>query len=211
MKVKICGINDIDSMKALSGLQPDYFGFIFYQKSPRFFSLSALPELSDTKKVGVFVDADTDYIVRKKVDLGLDVIQLHGNESSDYILKLKSELQDSIEIFKAISISTEKDFEIISQYQELVDLFILDTKTPLKGGSGKQFDWDLLQHYPVEKPFLLSGGIGPDDAEAVLEIYKRHPLMAGVDINSKFEISPGLKSVKDVQNFLKTIKTKDHV
>ncbi len=211
MTIKVCGINHFDSLKTIAGFRPDYVGFIFYQKSPRHFSLPTLPNLSKVKKTGVFVDAEMNDILNKQKALNLDAIQLHGHESVDYIFNLKTALSSDIEIFKAIAVAHEKDFEVIHTYEKHIDLFILDTKTPLKGGSGKQFNWDLLQFYDSKTPFLLSGGIGPKDAGKVLEIFNKYPNMTGVDINSKFEISPGWKSVDKVEKFIKTFKTENYV
>jgi phosphoribosylanthranilate isomerase len=202
MTVKICGINNLENLKAVANFQPNYLGFIFYEKSPRFLTLKNLPEFDGIKKVGVFVNANIDVVLEKQKALNLDVIQLHGDESLEYLIKLKSKFDNNIQIFKAISILDENDFKLINHYEDLVDLFILDTKTPLKGGSGKKFDWELLKYYTSDSPFLLSGGIGPDDFKAVNKIYHNNTKMLGVDLNSKFEIEPGLKDVDLIEYFI---------
>jgi len=202
MTVKICGMNNGENLKAVANFQPDYFGFIFYEKSPRFLTLKNLPEFEGIKKVGVFVNSNINVIIEKQNVFNLDVIQLHGEESLEYIIKLKSKLSDNIQIFKAISILDENDFKLIDHYEDLVDLFILDTKTPLKGGSGKKFNWNLLKYYNSDSPFLLSGGIGANDFKTVNEIYDNNSKMLGVDLNSKFEIEPGLKDVDLIENFI---------
>lgn len=199
-------MNDIANLEAISTSKPDYFGFIFYDKSPRCLTLETLPELQNIKKVGVFVNAKIDTLLQNQNAFNLDVIQLHGDETIEYVLKLKSQLKRDTEIFKALSISDESDFNGIKSYETVVDMFILDTKTPLKGGSGLQFDWQLLENFNSEKSFLLSGGIGPKDPETVKNLYKKYPKMMGVDINSKFEISPGLKSVDKVAKFITQLK-----
>ena len=202
MTVKICGMNNLENLKAVANFQPDYFGFIFYEKSPRFLTLKNLPEFEGIKKVGVFVNSNIDVIIEKQNVFNLDVIQLHGEETLEYIMQLRSKLSDNIQIFKAISILDENDFKSINHYEDLVDLFILDTKTPLKGGSGKKFNWELLKYYTSDSPFLLSGGIGPDDFKAVNGIYDNNSKMMGVDLNSKFEIEPGLKDVDLIEDFI---------
>jgi phosphoribosylanthranilate isomerase len=202
-------MNDLDNLKAIAAFQPDYFGFIFYEKSPRYLTLKDLPAFENVKKVGVFVNAYIDAVVEKQNALNLDIVQLHGDESLEYIIQLKSALGKNVNIFKAISILNEYDFKLIGHYQNLVDLFILDTKTPLRGGSGQQFNWELLKHYNSETPFLLSGGIGPKDAELVSRVYDTYPQMKGVDINSKFEIEPGVKSIEQIELFINEIKSKE--
>lgn len=202
MVLKVCGLNDLENLKAIASYQPDYLGFIFYEKSPRVLSLDTLPDFVHPSKTGVFVNENVDVILKIQKHYNLDAIQLHGNESIEDIEKLRNELPIRVEIFKAISVSEAKDFEGLEKYEEYIDLFVLDTKTKLKGGSGKKFDWQLLEHYKSELPFLLSGGIGPDDFKAVNTLYETHPRMLGVDINSKFEIKPGLKDVELLETFI---------
>lgn len=202
MEIKVCGMNNLENLNAVSAFKPKYFGFIFYPKSPRHFTLKTLPEFSKIKKVGVFVDEVFDFIEEKQREFDLQCIQLHGKESADYIKNLTTNLPPDIEIFKAISVSQPSDFNGLERYYGLADKLILDTKTPLKGGSGKRFDWKLLKHYKAEIPFLLSGGISLNYAEKIAKIYHEHPKMKGVDINSKFEIKPGLKSVEQIKKFM---------
>jgi phosphoribosylanthranilate isomerase len=206
MVVKVCGMNEVGNLEAISAFKPDYFGFIFYEKSPRNFSLEQLPDLKNIKTVGVFVNAEIDIILNNQLKYNLNAIQLHGNETVEYILELKKSLKDDVQIFKALSVSEVKDFSDIKNYECHVDLFILDTKTPLKGGSGKKFDWDLLEHYKLCKPFLLSGGVGPKDSEEIFKAKFQHKNMIGIDINSKFEVEPGLKDVDQLSSFITNIK-----
>ncbi|MBS3739299.1 phosphoribosylanthranilate isomerase [Mesohalobacter halotolerans] len=207
MVVKVCGMTAIKNLEAIQTAQPDYFGFIFYDQSPRAVQLTDMPNFQHIKKIGVFVDEDIEFILENHKQFRLDGIQLHGNENSVYIEKLKAKLPTSIEIFKAVSIKSKSDFEVIKTFEGVVDKIILDTKTHLKGGSGQQFDWALLENYTFDMPFLLSGGIGPNDAEQVLKLFHKYPVMAGVDINSKFEIEPGIKNIKHIKKFIKTIKS----
>ncbi|RRO15242.1 phosphoribosylanthranilate isomerase [Flavobacteriaceae bacterium 14752] len=206
MIVKVCGMTNVDNLKAIAAAMPDYFGFIFYEKSPRAIKIKTLPKFKNIQKVGVFVNATHDYILKNQQQYKLNGVQLHGEEDISYVKALKEKLPNDIKIFKAISVENASDFKAISSYENYVDMIVLDTKTKLKGGSGKQFDWNLLNYYDAEIPFLLSGGISKNDANKVLELQKTHPKMIGVDINSKFEIKPGLKDVNKVNTFIKNIK-----
>ena len=207
MEVKVCGMTVIKNLEAIQVAQPSYFGFIFYEKSPRAVHLAKIPYFKNTKKIGVFVDKNIEVMLSKQKQFNLDGIQLHGNENVDKIKKLKKLLPKNIEISKAISIKDQSDFELIKNYDNLVDKIILDTKTNLKGGSGQQFDWELLENYTFNIPFLLSGGIGPNDTEQILKLYNKYPKMAGVDINSKFETEPGLKNAEQVKQFINTLQS----
>lgn len=204
--VKVCGMTNVDNLKAIAAAMPDYFGFIFYEKSPRAIKIKTLPKFKNIHKIGVFVNATHDYILKNQQQYKLNGVQLHGEEDISYVKALKEKLPDDVKIFKAISVENASDFKAISSYENYVDMIVLDTKTKLKGGSGKQFDWNLLNYYDAEIPFLLSGGISKNDANKVLELQKTHPKMIGVDINSKFEIKPGLKDVSKVNTFIKNIK-----
>ena len=207
MEVKVCGMTVIENLEAIQVAQPSYFGFIFYEKSPRAVHLAKIPYFKNTKKIGVFVDKNIEVMLSKQKQFNLDGIQLHGNENVNKIKKLKVSLPRKTEIFKAISIKDQSDFKVIQHYVDSVDKIILDTKTNLKGGSGQQFDWELLENYTFNIPFLLSGGIGPNDAEQIIKLYDKYPKMAGVDINSKFETEPGVKNVKQVKQFINTLQS----
>lgn len=206
MTVKVCGMTDLDNLQSIASANPDYFGFIFYDKSPRELKIKTLPNFNSTKKIGVFVDAPCDIISKYQQDYKLDGVQLHGKEDENYVKKLKTQLPNEIKVLKAISVIEASDFHSIKQYEGLVDLIILDTKSELRGGSGKQFDWNLLEYYTTTLPFLLSGGISADDADEVLKLEQKYPQMKGVDINSKFELKPGLKAVNKVSRFINTLK-----
>ena len=160
------------------------------------------------KRVGVFVDEMPQSIITRVVNFGLDYIQLHGQETRETCENLRAtidpDIKPGIQIIKAISVSTAEDIQKYKEYVGAVDLFLFDTKTKLAGGSGRQFDWSVLQAYDGDTPFLLSGGIGPEDAERVKEFH--HPKCIGVDLNSKFEIEPALKDVNKLQAFLEAIK-----
>lgn len=193
-----------DNIKELRQLPIDYMGMIFYEKSPRFVDrltdsdLQTLPK--DIKRVGVFVNADAEYIKAKIKDYHLDLIQLHGNESPEFC----KELNSTIPVVKAFRISEVKDLEKTEAYEGTAKLFLFDTKTPQYGGSGQKFDWNILNEYKGNTPFLLSGGISADDVESIKAI--RHPLFYGIDLNSKFELEPGLKDIRLLQQFIKSLK-----
>lgn len=210
-KVKVCGMREAGNIEALSRLPIDYMGFIFYSRSPRYCGdadakaiLEALNG-SDIQRVGVFVNSNTDYILQWIQRFALHCIQLHGTESVAFIRNLHSLLPKGTKMFKALSIATEEDIEKYKEYEEYVDMFLFDTKCKDFGGSGRQFNWQLLSHYEGKKPFLLSGGIGPGDAEHVLQF--THPRCIGVDLNSKFELKPGIKDIEKLKAFIRSLRS----
>jgi len=193
-----------DNIKELGELPINFMGMIFYAKSPRYADnltgrdVDTVPQ--GIKLVGVFVDADIEYIAEKTVRYGLDMIQLHGNESPGFC----KELNKTVPVIKAFSIAEASDLDKVKQYEGIVDYFLFDTKTPQYGGSGQKFDWNILNEYHGNTHFLLSGGISIDDAEAIKGI--THPLFYGIDLNSKFEIEPGLKDIQLLQQFIKALR-----
>ena len=136
-------MNNIENLSALERLKPDYFGFIFYPNSPRNFDRFLLPHFEKTKKAGVFVNEKITEIIKLQRQFGLEAIQLHGDENKAYIVNLKSQLPSGIEIFKAVAVFVKNDFKKVLQFEDLVDVIILDTKTKLRGGSGEKFDWEV--------------------------------------------------------------------
>jgi phosphoribosylanthranilate isomerase len=199
MKVKICGMKYPDNILEVSSLLPDYMGFIFWEKSSRYFdgTIPALP--GSIKKVGVFVNETLPIIIQKVLKHDLQVVQLHGKESLDFCQELRSQLPKGIEIIKVFSIQDEFDFSVLKPFEEFCDYFLFDTKGKLPGGNGTTFDWTVLKKYPSTKPFFLSGGIGLEELEAVQEITKTNLPVYAIDVNSKFEIEPGLKKINDVR------------
>ena len=178
-------------------------GFIFWEPSARY--VSQKPDyLPACARTGVFVNATPEYILSTVRAYGLSYVQLHGQESPEFCHHLRLTLNQSglasVQLIKAFSISTPEDLAPVQKYENLCHFLLFDTKTPLPGGSGKQFDWQILQHYSGTLPFLLSGGIGPDDIKRLHEFH--HPLCAGIDLNSRFEISPGVKDATLLRNFL---------
>ena len=159
-------------------------------------------------RVGVFVDDMPQNIVTRVYNYKLDYIQLHGNEPRETLENLRAtivpDINPNIKIIKAISVSSAEDIKKYKEYVGAADLFLFDTKCKTVGGSGEQFDWQVLQAYDGDVPFLLSGGIGPDDAERIKNFH--HPKCIGIDLNSKFEIEPALKDVEKLKQFLLKVK-----
>lgn len=192
-------MRDAENIREIERLGIDMMGIIFWPKSSRY--VSELPAYLPTncKRVGVFVDEDIEQVKRTADEYQLDMIQLHGSESPDYIRGLRADVS-SPAIIKAFNIATKEDFETTKPYEGIVDYFLFDTKGPSVGGNGAKFDWTVLADYVGETPFLLSGGIGPDDAARIRSFH--HPQLAGIDLNSRFELAPGMKDVSALRKFL---------
>ena len=194
-----------ENIRRIADLQPDFMGFIFYPKSPRYAepldveSLKSLPK--SIKKIGVFVNESLENILTVVYKNNLDGVQLHGSENVADCHKLK---ETGLIVLKVFPIADAYNFKVTKAYEGSCNFFLFDTKTETYGGSGVKFDWSMLAEYTGETPFLLSGGIAADDALAILEI--NHPKFAGIDLNSKFEISPGFKNVKFLNEFLQALK-----
>ena len=208
MNTKVCGITQLKQLQQLDGLDIDFAGLIFYKDSPRYvgdkIDAEALKNSDfDLKKVGVFVNADYDEIMEVVEAYGLDVVQLHGDESPE----LCEELSEDVEVIKAFKVSDSKVSidEMVTDYDEVCDYYLFDTaSSEVEGGTGKQFDWKLLSKAKIEKPFFLSGGIGVDDIAKVKAF--KHPDYYAVDINSKVEKEPGVKDMGLVLQFRQGLK-----
>ena len=208
MKLKVCGMKYQDNIQEVATLQPDYLGFIFYEQSARHFDAHRIPEISNTiKKTGVFVDADLDFVIKKISKHNLKAVQLHGNEAPEYCKQLRGK---NIEIIKVFSIKNEFDFSILKSYDDIVDYFLFDTKGKLPGGNGYVFDWTILNNYPSTTPFFLSGGIGLSQIDDINKFQKSEAskYCYALDVNSKFEIEPGFKNVKDLKKFKNNLTSK---
>ncbi|MFM6937621.1 MAG: phosphoribosylanthranilate isomerase, partial [Aquirufa sp.] len=172
MKLKICGMKYPDNILEVGSLLPDYMGFIFWEKSARFFD-GQLPNLPQSiKKTGVFGNASREEIAAKVTQYDLQAVQLHGQESVDFCQELKNKLAKSIEIIKVFSVDEAFDFDQLKPFEMVCDYFLFDTKGKLPGGNGTTFDWKVLENYPSKKPFFLSGGIGLNEIDLVNEILK---------------------------------------
>jgi phosphoribosylanthranilate isomerase len=200
--LKICGMKH--NIAEVAALQPDYLGFVFYEKSPRYFE-GEIPSLSPgIKKVGVFVDEKISKVIDLCKKYSLDVIQLHGNETKEYVLDLQGYLTllyPDVLVWKAFSVDEEFDFSEIKIFENKVDAFLFDTKGKEKGGTGKTFDWEILKKYPLKKPFILSGGIGLEEVDSLKKILKTDLPIHAIDVNSKFETAFGLKDAVLLQGF----------
>ena len=202
--IKVCGMRDAENIRALEEqAKPDLMGFICWERSPRF--VSEVPSyLPKCPRVGVFVNPTLDYVLERRKAFGFSYIQLHGNELPDFCQEVRQ--KTGLKIIKAISIDKMSIVNCqLSIYEGITDLFLFDTKCKTIGGSGQQFDWDILQSYKGETPFLLSGGIGPEDAERIKHWH--HPQCIGIDINSRFETAPGIKDVAAIAKFTSKLKS----
>ena len=229
--VKVCGIRDGENIRQVAELGVDYIGMIFWEKSPRNVTMipthagiipdrSSLSEqISDhpspftphpsPKRVGVFVDEMPQNIITRVVNFKLDMVQFHGHETPTLIRNLRRtldpDIRPGIQFIKAISVENRDDIAAYKDYADCIDYFLFDTKCLTVGGSGQQFDWSLLSAYDGDVPFLLSGGIGPDDAERLRAFH--HPKCIGIDLNSRFETEPGTKDINKLKTFLQEIRS----
>ena len=221
--IKVCGMRDGENIRQVAELGANYIGMIFWGKSPRNVTMISthagiIPDRANSqlstfssqfKRVGVFVDEMPQNIITRVVNYKLDVVQMHGHEQPTVIRNLRAtldpDIRANIQFWKAISISNRSDLDICKDYEDCVDAFVFDTKCACMGGSGQQFDWSVLADYNGEKPFLLSGGIGPDDAERIKAFH--HPKCMGIDLNSRFETEPGLKDINKLKAFIQTIRS----
>ena len=207
--IKVCGMRDAENIREVEALGIDLMGFIFWPKSSRYVSERPAYLPTKCKRVGVFVDEDIETVKRIAEDYALDYIQLHGHETPDYIrsLRVADGFPVDIRLIKALSISSRNDIATYRTYEGLVDFFLFDTKAQLPGGSGQQFDWSILSAYDGNTPFLLSGGIGPDDAERLTDhpspLTSKHCL--GIDLNSRFEVAPALKDINKLKTFIESL------
>jgi phosphoribosylanthranilate isomerase len=209
MKIKVCGITSFEQLQQLQALGVDYAGMIFYEGSKR----NAIHKLNSEKdliknasinKVGVFVNADYETIIKTIDDYGLFAVQLHGDETDEFCL----ELMDLVKVIKVFKLKDQPNIdELIESFQNVCHFFLFDTSSGdegVHGGTGEKFDWDLLSKSTIKKPFFLSGGIAPEDAEKVQAF--KHDYLYGIDINSRFEKEPGIKDINLIENFIKEVR-----
>ena len=199
MIVKVCGMRDAANIRQLEALGIDWMGMIFWPKSKRYVSTPPVYLPQHVRKVGVFVDASLDAIRQHVEDYHLDIVQLHGQESPETLKALKP-----LTLIKALNIATPEDLQKTEPYEGLADYFLFDTKGESVGGNGEKFDWSVLDNYQGKTPFLLSGGIGSEDAEVVKTFH--HPKCIGIDLNSRFETESGLKDITKLKQFLEAIR-----
>ncbi len=201
MIIKVCGLCRPENIRQVAALDIAWMGFIFYPPSPRF--AGALPAAAletvpaSIRKVGVFVNEEASRIRHYVQRYGLQAVQLHGDETPGFCSAVR---ETGVRVIKAFPVAEASDFAACARYEGHCDYFLFDTKTPLYGGSGRQFDWNTLKAYRGSRPFLLSGGIGEEDAERLAAF--SHPLCAGIDLNSRFETEPGRKDVAKLARFI---------
>ena len=208
-----------ENIRQVAELGVNWIGMIFWDKSPRNVTMiptyaGIIPDRGSdigsfkAKRVGVFVDEMPQNIITRVVNYKLDLVQLHGHETPTLIRNLRRtldpDIRPGVQFIKAISVEGCNDIAAYKDYEDCVDYFLFDTKCPTVGGSGSQFDWSVLEAYDGDVPFLLSGGIGPDDAERVRNFH--HPKCIGIDLNSRFETEPGLKDITKLKQFLEQLK-----
>ena len=209
MIIKVCGMSDKENiLELIADASPDLMGLIFYEKSPRYVEKDGADagfyRNLEIPKVGVFVDAALETVLEKIRDYSLLYVQLHGNESLEYIHSLKA--SSPVKIIKVCRVGTVVNWEEIKPFSDVVDMFLFDTQTSKFGGSGIQFDWSIMEQYPFKKDFLLSGGVNEGSVGMIHALSAMVPRLSGVDINSRFESEPGIKDIKRVGKFKKEIK-----
>ncbi|CAL1520097.1 phosphoribosylanthranilate isomerase [Chitinophaga sp. MM2321] len=205
MRIKVCGITRVNDLQALVDNKVDYAGFIFYERSPRFaankIDARTVRETTGIKKVGVFVNAPLEQVQRTVTDYALDLVQLHGDETPEFCATIRK----SVPVIKAFRIGDNVNWKMeLAPYVPVTDYFLFDTASEKGyGGTGESFNWELLAQYPFDHPFLLSGGITPEMAEQINGL--QLPALFAVDVNSKFEDSPGVKNIKKVALFVSAV------
>ncbi|PQJ30874.1 N-(5'-phosphoribosyl)anthranilate isomerase [Nonlabens arenilitoris] len=211
MMIKVCGMRDIHNINQLQELDIDFMGIIRYSKSKRFVDNSQKQEVAQQTMnkgtVGVYVNETVDNILKDIIPLQLDVVQLHGDENPAFA---KALLEIDIKIFKAFQITEDFNFDTLKEWEKLASqyvgklFFVFDTATPNYGGSGKKFNWSILDSYKGEVPFLLSGGISKNDVTMIKEF--KHNMFLGIDLNSKFETEPGVKNIEEIKTFIEKLR-----
>lgn len=206
MKIKVCGMRDAPNLAEIAALNPDFIGFIFYDQSPRFVgelldeaTVKALPR--SIRKVGVFVNASPDYILRNVKKYDLQYVQLHGNETPEYCRSLQNR---GINIIKAFRVDGSFNFSMLNNYKAFADFFLFDAKGDQPGGNGITFDWSVLKNYDNTKPFFISGGIGLDNLDQLEQL--KGMKLYGVDVNSQVETAPGVKDVDKVKELIARLR-----
>ena len=209
IKVKVCGLTDPGNVRDVADAGADFLGYIFYRGSKRYVGDNPVADLfahipEYAKKVGVFVNEEQHRVIEAVKQFGLSMVQLHGEENAIYCKAIRD---NGTQVIKAFGIRPDFDFSNLLPYMEACDFFMFDAKTELYGGSGLKFGWEVLRDYDLNKPFFLSGGIGPGDTLKIKEL--KHRALFAADINSRFEFQPGVKDIIKVRTFIYHIKTSE--
>lgn len=206
MIIKVCGMHQEENvLQLIQQASPDLMGVIFYEKSPRFVEQNQISpgffRNLPIQKVGVFVNSPLEYVHQKVNDYGLAYVQLHGDEDLEYMQTLRS--LSSVKIIKVVRVGDDEvDWQELKKLESPVDIFLFDTQTEKFGGSGKQFNWSVLERYPLNRDFILSGGVNGDSLGTIQALAVKIPWLIGVDINSKFERAPGIKDIDRITTFI---------
>jgi len=206
MIIKVCGIKSEDNLAALSSLPVDMVGLNFYKPSPRYVGPEVVPQWYDVlpdevSRVGVFVNESMDDIMDIADEYRLDYVQLHGDEDVSFCNEAAAQLP----IIKVVRVGSHIDWSQIERYAEVAEYILFDTDSKAYGGSGHKFDWSLLADYPLSTPYLIGGGVGPEDTN-LLQSHS-HTKFIGVDINSRFEIEPAVKNIELIKKFAYDLKS----
>lgn len=203
MKIKVCGLTEATDMEGLLSVNLDYLGFICYSRSKRWIAESTIAQkkYGKAKKVGVFVNEELDRVIEIAKKNNFDMLQLHGDELPEYCNQLK---KIGYQVIKVFGVEEGFDFNTTIDYEKVANYFLFDTKGEQRGGNGYPFNWDKLQEYHGNTPFFLSGGISPESVTAIKKV--NHPMLFAIDINSRFEISPGKKEIAQIRNFVNEIR-----
>lgn len=206
MKLKVCGMKYPDNVSAVAALAPDYMGFIFYKPSKRYCGATLTPEFvkalpASIIKTGVFVNESLEEVLHICTAYGFKAVQLHGHETPEFCLSCK---QAGLEVIKVFHVGEEMDWSMLEPYKKVADYFLFDTKTPEYGGSGNRFNWEILNEYDNEIPLFLSGGV---DESILAELNTLQSVnIYALDVNSRFELEPGLKDVERIAIFAERLK-----
>lgn len=206
IELKVCGMRDRDNILEVSRVHPDYMGFIFYEKSPRYVGAAfAIPQgfPAATRRVGVFVNESTQQILKCAAQFGLDYVQLHGDES---VAQCEALRDNGLGIIKVFSVGDDMDFKVTESYHHAVDFFLFDTRGKYYGGNAQTFDWKVLARYDQRVPFFLSGGITPENVEGIKDLTGLN--LRAIDVNSGVETRPAFKDVKKIEAVKAVLTTK---
>lgn len=205
MLIKVCGMREPENIAYVASLTPMLMGFIFYEKSKRYVGdlspevIASLP--SYINPVALMVNPTSDEVIDVTTRYGIKIVQLHGEETPEFCQSLRAK---NIIVLKGIPITDAGSIEALKRYHGSVDAFVFDSKSPGKGGSGQKFNWDILEKYDPKTPYLLAGGIGPDDVDQIITAMR--PGMIGIDINSRFETEPGIKDISLLTHFILSLR-----